>query len=105
MNGDPITNSLNLQVVAETAFTNSLFVAMTEVAAANGDQTTPSVFLSIQSDEARHMANGYATLAAVLAEPDNLPMLQQDFDTAFWLQHSFLDNFQGRSTTTSRRCG
>jgi hypothetical protein len=95
MNGDPITNSLNLQVVAETAFTNSLFVAMTEVAAANGDQTTPSVFLSIQSDEARHMANGYATLAAVLAEPDNLPMLQQDFDTAFWLQHSFLDNFQG----------
>lgn len=95
MNDDPITNSLNLQVVAETAYTNPLFVAMTEVAAANGDQATPSVFLSVQSDEARHMANGYSTLAAVLSEPDNLPMLQEDFDTAFWQQHAFLDNFQG----------
>ena len=95
MNDDPITNSLNLQVVAETAYTNPLFVAMTEVAAANGDQATPSVFLSIQSDEARHMANGYSTLAAVLSEPDNLPMLQEDFDTAFWRQHTFLDNFLG----------
>jgi methane monooxygenase component A alpha chain len=95
MNDDPITNALNLQVVGETAYTNPLFVAFTELAAANGDQATPSVFLSIQSDEARHMANGYSTLAAVLSEPDNLPMLQLDFDTAFWRQHSFLDNFQG----------
>lgn len=95
MNDDPITNALNLQVVAETAYTNPLFVSMTEVAAANGDQATPSVFLSIQSDEARHMANGYSTLAAVLSEPDNLPMLQEDFDTAFWRQHAFLDNFLG----------
>lgn len=95
MNDDPITNSLNLQVVAETAYTNPLFVAVTEIAAANGDQATPSVFLSIQSDESRHMANGYSTLAAVLSEPDNLPMLQEDFDTAFWRQHVFLDNFQG----------
>ncbi|GAQ35500.1 methane monooxygenase component A alpha chain [Mycobacterium pseudoshottsii JCM 15466] len=95
MNDDPITNSLNLQVVAETAYTNPLFVSLTEVAAANGDQATPSVFLSVQSDEARHMANGYATLAAVLSEPDNLPMLQEDFDTAFWRQHAFIDNFLG----------
>ncbi|WP_438861490.1 monooxygenase [Mycobacterium paragordonae] len=95
MNDDPITNALNLQVIGETAYTNPLFVAFTELAAANGDQTTPTVFLSIQSDEARHMSNGYATLAAVLTEPDNLPMLQLDFDTAFWRQHSFLDNFQG----------
>ena len=93
MNDDPITNSLNLQVVAETAYTNPLFVSLTEVAARNGDQATPSVFLSIQSDEARHMANGYSTLAAVLSEPDNLPMLQEDFDTAFWRQHAFLDPF------------
>ncbi len=91
--GDPIEGALNLQVVAETAYTNSIFVAMTEVAASNGDQATPTVFLSIQSDEARHMANGYATLAAVLAEPDNLPMLQADFDRAFWRQHAFLDPF------------
>ncbi len=91
--GDPIEGALNLQVVAETAYTNPIFVAMTQVAATNGDQATPTVFLSIQSDEARHMANGYATLAAVLAEPDNLPMLQRDFDRAFWRQHAFLDPF------------
>ena len=41
------------------------------------------------------MANGYATLAAVLSEPENLPMLQEDFDTAFWRQHAFIDNFLG----------
>lgn len=91
--GDPIEGALNLQVVAETAYTNSVFVAMTEVAAANGDQATPTVFLSVQSDEARHMANGYATLAAAVSNPDNLPMLQEDFDRAFWRQHAFLDPF------------
>lgn len=91
--GDPIECALNLQVVAETAYTNSIFVAMTEVAASNGDQATPTVFLSVQSDEARHMANGYSTLAAVLAEPDNLDVLQRDFDRAFWRQHAFLDPF------------
>ncbi len=95
MNNDPITNALNLQIVGETAYTNPLFVAVTEAAAANGDQTTPSVFLSIQSDEARHIANGYSTLAAVLTEPDNLPMVQLDFDMAFWRQHAFLDPFEG----------
>ena len=26
-------------------------------------------------------------------EPDNLPMLQRDFDRAFWRQHAFLDPF------------
>jgi hypothetical protein len=91
--GDPIEGALNLQVVAETAYTNPVFVAMTEVAAANGDQVTPSVFLSIQSDEARHMANGYSTLAAVMSDPDNLPALQADFNRAFWRQHAFLDPF------------
>ncbi len=91
--GDPIEGALNLQVVAETAYTNPIFVAMTEVAAINGDQATPSVFLSIQSDEARHMANGYSTLAAVVSNPDNLGILQADFDRAFWRQHAFLDPF------------
>ena len=93
--GDPIEGALNLQVVAETAYTNPIFVAMTEIAAANGDQATPSVFLSIQSDEARHMANGYSTLAAVVSNPDNLKFLQADFDRAFWRQHAFLDPFLG----------
>jgi hypothetical protein len=93
--GDPIEGALNLQVVAETAYTNPIFVALTEVAALNGDQTTPSVFLSIQSDEARHMANGYSTLAAVVSNPENLQHLQADFDRAFWRQHAFLDPFLG----------
>ncbi len=88
---DPIEGAINLQVVVETAYTNPLFVAMTEIAAANGDQATPTVFLSVQSDEARHMANGYSTLAAVVSEPDNLPLLERDFDRAFWRQHNFLD--------------
>ena len=91
--GDPVECALNLQVVAETAYTNPIFVALTEVAALQGDNATPSVFLSIQSDEARHMANGYSTLAAVVSEPDNLPHLQNDLDTAFWRQHAFLDTF------------
>jgi YHS domain-containing protein len=88
---DPIESAIALQVVGETAYTNPLFVALTQVAARNDDHATPGVFLSIQSDEARHMANGYSTLAAVLSEPDNLPMLQQDFDRAFWTTHCFLD--------------
>src|SRR5690606_30957101 len=87
--------ALNLQVVAETAYTNPIFVTLTEIAAANGDQATPTTFLSVQSDEARHMANGYATLAAVASVPDNLPFLQRDFNTAFWRQHTFLDPFVG----------
>ena len=90
---DPVTCALGLQVITETAYTNPLFVATTEIAAANGDPTTPSIFLSIQSDEARHMANGYATLAAVLSEPANLPMVQRDLDLCFWRQHAFLDPF------------
>ncbi len=88
---DPIECALSLQVVGETAYTNPLFVALTRVAAVNNDHATPGVFLSIQSDEARHMANGYSTLAAVLSEPDNLDMLQVDFDRSFWRQHVFLD--------------
>ncbi len=93
--GDPIEGALNLQVVAETAYTNPVFVALTEVAAVNGDQATPSVFLSIQSDEARHMANGYSTLAAAVSNPDNLPHLRKDLNRAFWRQHAFLDPFLG----------
>ena len=90
---DPVAASLHLQVFAETAFTNPIFVALTQIAALNGDHVTPTVGLSIQSDEGRHMANGYATLVAVLSEPDNLETLQEDFDTSFWRQHHFIDSF------------
>ena len=88
---DPIVGALNVQVVGETAYTNPLFVAMTDVAARAGDHVLPSFFLSIQSDEGRHMANGYATLAAVLQDDRNLEMLQTDLNEAFWRNHRPLD--------------
>ncbi len=88
---DPIESALSLMVCGETAYTNPVFVALTAVAALNGDHATPGVFLSIQSDEARHMANGYSTLAAILQEPDNVPMAQVDLNRSFWRTHVFLD--------------
>src|SRR6202040_1391225 len=61
--GDAITAAnIYLTVVAETAFTNTLFVAMPDEAAANGDYLLPTVFHSVQSDESRHISNGYSTL-------------------------------------------
>jgi hypothetical protein len=92
---DPIEASITLSAITETAYTNPLFVPLTEVAAYNGDDVTPGVFLSIQSDEARHMANGYATLAAVLSVDENLPLAQEAFDRGFWNQHVFLDPLLG----------
>lgn len=89
VNGDPVWISLNLQLVAEACFTNPLIVAMTEWAAANGDEVTPTVFLSIQSDEMRHMANGYQTIVSLAHDADNFKYLQTDLENAFWLQHRF----------------
>lgn len=94
-NDDPIVGSIALQVIAETAFTNPTFIPMTKIPAMNGDNASPTVFLSIQSDEARHMANGYATIAAVLSEPDNVPMLQEDLDDEFWRQAKLFNPFVG----------
>jgi methane monooxygenase component A alpha chain len=62
ISGDAVECSINLQLVGEACFTNPLIVAVTEWAAANGDEITPTVFLSIETDELRHMANGYQTL-------------------------------------------
>src|SRR6201986_341498 len=68
--GDAITAaSIYLTIVAETAFTNTLFVAMPAEAAANGDDLLPTVFHSVQSDESRHISNGYATLRLVEQPP------------------------------------
>ena len=55
------------------------------------DTVLPSLFLSIQSDESRHMANGYATLAACLSDDRNLEFLQQDLEEALWRGHRFVD--------------
>ena len=82
-------------VAGETAFTNPLFIAFPNTAAANGDQATPTVFLSIQSDEARHMANGYATLVTALSDDRNLPLIQEAIDKYFWRGHIFIDAFLG----------
>jgi methane monooxygenase component A alpha chain len=93
--GDPVQMSLNLQLVAEAAFTNPLIVAMTELAAANGDEITPTIFLSIESDELRHMANGYQTIVSVIEDADNMQYLQTDLENAFWIQHKFITPFVG----------
>lgn len=89
--GDPIEGSMTLQVAGETAFTNPIFVGFPQVAAAQGDHAVPTVFLSIQSDESRHMANGYATLMTILGEESNLPLIQEDIEKAFWRIHKFVD--------------
>ena len=91
--GDPIQCAFTLQVVAETAFTNIVFVATPDVAARNGDFTLPTTYLSVQSDEARHISNGYATLLTVLQDDHNAPLIERDLQQAFWINHAFIDIF------------
>lgn len=93
MVGDPIQAAFTLQVVAETAFTNIVFVATPDVAARNGDFTLPTTYLSVQSDEARHISNGYATLLTVLQDDHNAPLIERDLQQAFWINHAFIDVF------------
>ena len=93
MVGDPIQCAFTLQVVAETAFTNVVFVATPDVAARNGDFTLPTTYLSVQSDEARHISNGYATLLTVLQDDHNAPLIERDLQQAFWINHAFIDVF------------
>ena len=89
--GDPVQCAFTLQVVAETAFTNIAFVALPDVGARNGDFTLPTTYLSVQSDEARHISNGYATLLTVLQEDDNAPLIERDLAQAWWINHAYLD--------------
>jgi len=91
--GDPVQCAFTLQVVAETAFTNIAFVALPDVGARNGDFTLPTTYLSVQSDEARHISNGYATLLTVLQEDDNAPLIERDLGQAWWINHAYLDGF------------
>jgi propane monooxygenase large subunit len=94
--GDPVTAScIYLQVVAETAFTNVLFVANPSIAARNGDYVLPSVFMSVQSDESRHINNGYSTLLMVLQDPANHPLIERDLRYAFWQLHAIVDAAMG----------
>ena len=93
MVGDPVQCAFTLQVVAETAFTNLAFVALPDVGARNGDFTLPTTYLSVQSDEARHISNGYATLLTVLQEDENAPLIERDLQQAWWINHAYLDGF------------
>ena len=90
--GDAITAAnIYLTVVAETAFTNTLFVAMPSEAARNGDYALPTVFLSVQSDESRHIGNGHSMLMAMLKDPANHQLLERDLKYAFWQNHAIVD--------------
>src|SRR6516164_799986 len=92
LTGDAITAAnIYLTVVAETAFTNTLFVAMPDEAAANGDYLLPTVFHSVQSDESRHISNGYSILLMALADERNRPLLERDLRYAWWNNHCVVD--------------
>ena len=93
--GDPIDCVIHLNVVLETAYTNILVVAIPQVAVVNGEDALASTFLSIQSDESRHMANGYGTLMAVLQDESNVPHANKAFERYFWLNHRQLDALTG----------
>jgi propane monooxygenase large subunit len=90
--GDAMTSAcMYLTVVAETAFTNTLFVAMPSEAARNGDYALPTVFLSVQSDESRHIGNGHSLMMAALKDPDNHQLIERDMKYAFWQNHAIVD--------------
>jgi Methane/Phenol/Toluene Hydroxylase. len=95
MVGDPIQCAFTLQVVAETALTNMAFVALPDVGARNGDFTLPTTYMSVQSDEARHISNGYATLLTVLQDDRNADLIVDDLQSAWWINHTYLDPFAG----------
>jgi propane monooxygenase large subunit len=90
--GDAITAAdIYLTIVAETAFTNVLFVAMPSEAAANGDYLLPTVFHSVQSDESRHISNGYSIILMALADERNRELLERDLRYAWWNNHAVVD--------------
>src|SRR5258708_611143 len=93
--GDPIECAMHLNVVLETAYTNILVVAIPQVAVANGEDAMAATFLSIQSDEARHMANGYGTLMNVIQDPANIPHANRALERYFWINHRQLDALVG----------
>jgi len=93
--GDPVDCIVNLNVCVETAFTNILLVAAPQIAVSNGEHAMATVFLSIQSDEARHMANGYGSLMAVLQDETNVPALNRALERHFWHSHKALDSLVG----------
>ncbi len=93
--GDPIAAGFTMMTVIETAFTNVAFVALPDVATRNGDFIQATTYSSVQSDEARHISNGYATMLTVLQKEENIPLIQHDLQQAWWITHAFIDPFVG----------
>src|SRR5207237_7903693 len=90
--GDAITAAdIYLTIVAEPAFTHVLCVAMPGEAAANGDYLLPTVFHSVQSDESRHISNGYSIILMALADERNRQLLERDLRYAWWNNHAVVD--------------
>ena len=69
------------------------FLRDDDLTPADGDFTLPTTYLSVQSDEARHISNGYATLLTVLQDDHNAPLIERDLQQAFWINHAFIDIF------------
>lgn len=93
--GDPIQAAIMTQVVIETGFSNPINVMLPEVAIRNGDFALATVFNTIQSDEARHINNGYSTLLYCLQESDNAALLEQDISQMYWCAHAYVDTLVG----------
>jgi methane monooxygenase component A alpha chain/propane monooxygenase large subunit len=93
--GDPVEVGVSLNVVFETAYASPLLTALPQVASLNGDHALTSTFLSMQSDEVRHIANGYGLLMCVVQEPGNLRSLHDALSRHFWHQHQFIDTLLG----------
>ncbi len=45
----------------------------------------------MQSDESRHISNGYATLLMALSDESNHQLLQRDLRYAWWNNHRVVD--------------
>jgi YHS domain-containing protein len=80
MTCDAIETLLGLNLMVETALSNIFFIGMSTGVLA-------TTMLTIQSDEARHMANGYATLMTLLDDDRNVPLIQDAFDKWTWRGH------------------
>jgi hypothetical protein len=77
---DAVEGSIGLQTLVEAGYSNMLFVGLSSAATVSGDAILASTMLTIQSDESRHMANGYATLMTLLQDDRNIPLLQDALD-------------------------
>ena len=90
--GDAITaGNIYLSVVSETSFSNTLFVAAVSEAVRNDDYALSTVFLSVQSDETRHIGNGHSLLMSIINDPSNHLLLERDLRYAFWQNHAVVD--------------